>query len=384
MAEGADGTTDVAGSSSAFSLIGSGSNRAIDLPGGATTSGTSLQIYDGNGTTAQQWTIAEAPTSRDKLNTLAAQHKDDIKDGAYKVSTKLKDSAVLDVTGASFNDGANVQLYGSNGTDAQTWTVSHDDNGYVTFTNANSGKVLDVSGGTANSGVNVQQYGSNGTTAQKWVVIKQSDGSYTIRSAANAKDEIVLDVTGASSANGTNVQVYSSNNSKAQRWTFTAVKTARTQLNALAAAHKSDVADGTVEIASTAKKSMRFDVAGGSRDNGANVQLYASNGTNAQAWKVSHDSLGYVTLMNVNSGRVLDISGASTANGANVQQWDSNGSWAQKWIAVKNGDGSITLRSALKEDFVIDAAGGATGNGTNIQMWASNDSAAQRWTFNKK
>ncbi|WP_164520710.1 RICIN domain-containing protein [Bifidobacterium callimiconis] len=383
-AEGADGTTDVAGSSSAFSLIGSGSNRAIDLPGGATTSGTGLQIYAANGTAAQQWTIAEAPTSRDKLNTLAAQHKDDIKDGTYKVSTKLKDSAVLDVTGASSDNGANVQLYGSNGTAAQTWTVSHDDNGYVTFTNANSGKVLDVSGGTANSGVNVQQYDSNGTTAQKWVVIKQSDGSYAIRSAANAKDEIVLDVTGASSTNGTNVQVYSSNNSKAQRWTFTAVQTARTRLNALAAAHKSDVADGTVEIASTAKKTMRFDVVGGSRDNGANVQLYASNGTNAQAWKVSHDSLGYVTLTNMNSGRVLDISGASTANGANVQQWDSNGSWAQKWIAVKNSDGSITLRSALKENFVIDAAGGAIGNGTNIQMWTSNDSTAQRWTFNRK
>ena len=387
MAEGSNGTDSANGtdpSAAAFSLYGSGSNRAIDLPAGSTDNATKLQIYDGNGTKAQQWTIAEGQTSQARMDALAAQHKNDIKDGTYRIATALKSSSVLDVTGASSNDGANVQLYGSNGTDAQTWTVSHDDDGYVTFTNANSGKVLDVSGGSANSGVNVQQYGSNGTSAQKWIAVKRSDGSYTIRSAANAQREIVLDVTGASSANGTNAQVYDSNGSKAQRWTITTTTTMRTRLNKLAAEHKSDVTDGTVEIASTAKKSMRFDVAGGSRDNGANVQLYAANGTNAQAWKVSHDSVGYVTLTNVNSGKVLNISGASTSNGANVQQYASNGSWAQKWIAVKNDDGSITLRSALKEDFVIDAVGGGTSNGTNIQMYASNGSAAQRWMFDKK
>ncbi|KAA8827329.1 RICIN domain-containing protein [Bifidobacterium tissieri] len=386
-AEGSNGTDSANGTDSsavAFSLYGAGSNRAIDLPAGATANATKLQIYDGNGTKAQQWTIAEAPTSRDRLNTLAAQHKDDLKDGTYRIATALKSSSVLDVTGASSDSGANVQIYGANGTDAQAWTVSHDDNGYVTFTNTNSGKALDVLGGVANSGANVQQYDSNGTNAQKWIAIKQSDGSYTIRSAANTGNEIVLDVTGASSANGANVQVYDSNGSKAQRWTITTTSTMRTRLNKLAAEHKSDVADGTVEIASTAKKSMRFDVSGGSRDDGANVQLYASNGTNAQAWKVSHDSAGYMTLTNVNSGKVLDISGASTSNGANVQQYASNGSWAQKWIAVKNDDGSITLRSALREDFVIDAVGGGTSNGTNIQMYASNGSAAQRWTFNRK
>ncbi|OZG57517.1 N-acetylmuramoyl-L-alanine amidase [Bifidobacterium tissieri] len=289
-AEGSNGTDSANGTDSsavAFSLYGAGSNRAIDLPAGATANATKLQIYDGNGTKAQQWTIAEAPTSRDRLNTLAAQHKDDLKDGTYRIATALKSSSVLDVTGAS-------------------------------------------------------------------------------------------------SANGANVQVYDSNGSKAQRWTITTTSTMRTRLNKMAAQHKSDVADGTVEIASTAKKSMRFDVSGGSRDDGANVQLYASNGTNAQAWKVSHDSAGYMTLTNVNSGKVLDISGASTSNGANAQQYASNGSWAQKWIAVKNDDGSITLRSALKEDFVIDAVGGGTSNGTNIQMYASNGSAAQRWTFNRK
>ena len=174
------------------------------------------------------------------------------------------------------------------------------------------------------------------------------------------------------------------NGTKAQRWSFSEAKTLRMRIDELAAAHKSDVAEGTYEIASTAKDSMRFDVVGASRDDGANVQLYGSNGTKAQRWKVTIDAKGYATLKNVASGKVLDISGASKANGANVQQYGSNGSWAQKWILKKNANGSITLISALRENFVIDAAAGGTTNGTNIQMWSSNGSAAQRWTFVKK
>lgn len=358
---------------------------SLDVPGANNSNGSLLQLWsftqDGENL-AQRWKFLDATSPREKLDRLADEHRDDLKNGTYKVSSALKDAAVLDVSGASTGDGANVQLYDSNGTDAQVWTVSHDDDGYVTLKNANSGKVFDVSGGSANNGANVQQYGSNGTYAQKWVAVKGDNGLIKLVSALSP--DLVLDVSGGSSANGANVQVYSSNGSKAQRWSFTAAKSTRMRLDDLAAEHKSDVAAGTYEIASTAKGSMRFDVVGGSRDDGANVQLYASNGTNAQAWKVSIDAKGYVTLTNVESGKVLDISGASTAEGANVQQYASNGSWAQKWILQKNGNGSITLVSALRENFVIDAAGGSTSNGTNIQMWSSNGSAAQRWTFEKK
>ena len=83
----------------------------------------------------------------------------------------------------------------------------------------------------------------------------------------------------------------------------------------------------------------------------------AGNGTNAQKWKVTHDSNGYVTLTSVNSGKVLDVNGGVSANGTNVQQYDSNGTYAQKWIAVKNSDGSYTFQSALAENKVLDVFG---------------------------
>ncbi|OZG57515.1 1,4-beta-N-acetylmuramidase [Bifidobacterium tissieri] len=371
----------LAGTDSALTIAASDSSLALDLQGAINADGTPIQIFDGNSSEAQQWKISGAETPRDRLDKLADEHRNDIADGTYKFAAGKKNAEVLDVAGGSRDNGANVQIYSGNGTDAQAWTIKHDADGYLTITNAGSGKVLDVAGGSTNPGANVQQYDGNGTWAQKWIAVSTANG-FKIQSAA--AENLVLDIVGGSTDDGANVQIYSSNDSSAQRWRLKKTTTTRQRLDKLAADHKGDLADGTYEIASTAAKQMRFDVVGGSADDGANVQLYEGNGTNAQAWKVSHDKNGYVTLTNVESGKVLDISNASSNDGANVQQWSSNGSLAQKWVLVKESNGSFTLHSALREDFVIDAAAGGTSNGTNIQMWTSNNSVAQHWAFNKK
>ena len=162
---------------------------------------------------------------------------------------------------------------------------------------------------------------------------------------------------------------------------MTKTQTLRERLNSLASAHRNDLKDGTYVFGSGNKTSMVLDVSGGSSANGANVQLYQSNDTNAQRWRVTHDSKGYVTLTNVGSGKVLDVNGASTEDGANVQQYASNGTWAQKWIAVKNADGSYTFYSGLHDRKVLDVYGGATSNGANVQLCAGNGTKAQRWVI---
>nr|WP_236034518.1 RICIN domain-containing protein [Bifidobacterium saguinibicoloris] len=367
-----------AGSDAVLTFFNVKSAKAMDISGGNTASGTRLQVYTGNGTKAQQWTLDQRQTLRERLDSLAATNKDVVADGTYRVSSAAKNSMVLDVSGGSTANYANVQLYGWNGTDAQIWRVSHDGKGYVTLTNAKSGKVLDVSGGSTADYANVQQFAGNGTWAQKWIAVKNGDGTVTLRSAA--VEGPVVDVSGGSTANGANVQIFASNGTKAQRWTFTEAKTLRTRLDESAAKNKSVLTDGgTVTFASKANTSKVMDVSGGSRDSGANVQIFASNGTAAQKWRVSHDKAGYVTLTNVGSGKVLDVAGGSTANGANIQQFASNGTWAQKWIAVKNANGSVTLRSAAAENMVADVAGGSTSNGANVQLYAANGTAAQQW-----
>lgn len=199
-----------------ISLMSVNANKAIDVPGANYSSNVALQLYSPNDTAAQQWIIEKSKTMRDRLNEQAAKHRQDLPDGTYSFGSKLKTNMKMYVYGASRSDCANVQLWIGNGTNAQRWRVSHDDNGYVTLTSANSDKALDVYGASTANGANAQQYASNGTYAQKWIAIKNSDGSYTFQSAL--AENKVLDVSGASTSNGANVQLYAANGTTAQKW----------------------------------------------------------------------------------------------------------------------------------------------------------------------
>ena len=311
------------------------------------------------------------------MDQLAYENKDVLKDGTYEIQSILNPSYVLDVTSGSLNDSANIQLYQSNCTEAQGWKVSHDAKGYVTFTNVKSGKVLDVYAGKANNSQNVQQYISNNTMAQKWIVISTENG-YEIVSAINKS--YCLDLANGKVENSSNIQLYLSNGTKAQRWTFCKFVSKQEKLDALAASNKSVLADGTYEIQSALNSNYVLDVASGSLNNGANIQLYMSNSTEAQGWKVSHDEKGYVTFTNVKSGKVLDVNGGVAGNSKNIQQYSSQFIADQKWIVIKDGN-SYQIVSALDSNYCIDLSSAKVANSSNIQLYESNGTNAQRWKF---
>lgn len=313
------------------------------------------------------------------LDQIANENKNLIPDGKYVISSMLNSKYVLDIEGGSTSNYGNVQLYLNNESTAQAFKVSHDAQGYVTFTNVNSGKVLDVSGGIASNGRNVQQYTSNGTRSQKWV-IKKSGNGYTIVSALDSN--FVLDLSSGKVNNGQNIQIYSSNGSNAQKWNLTKYLSKQEKLDQLAAENKNTLADGVYKIGNAQNSNYVLDIASGSKNNGANVQLYLSNGTTAQSFKVTHDTNGYVTFTNVNSGRALDVSGGKVANYSNIQQYNSNGTKSQKWIVKKSGSG-YTIISALDSNYVLDLSGGKVVNSRNIQLYQGNGSTAQQWTFEK-
>lgn len=171
----------------------------------------------------------------------------------------------------------------------------------------------------------------------------------------------------------------------------------RAALDALAAQHAAAVADGTYAIASSASQAANqrgvLDVQGASAAGGATIQLYASNGTGAQRWRVTHDDAGYVTFINVASGLALDVQWGNSAAGTPVQQYTPNGSWSQKWIVISLDEesGSDTtatafptrciIVSALAPNIALDLRGDSIASTTPVQIWDSNHSAAQTFTF---
>lgn len=351
------------------------SNFVLDLSSGKVNNGQNIQIYSSNGSNAQKWNLTKYLSKQEKLNQLAAENKNTLADGVYKIGNAQNSNYVLDIASGSKNNGANVQLYLSNGTTAQSFKVTHDTNGYVTFTNVNSGKALDVSGGKVANYSNIQQYNSNGTKSQKWIV-KKSGSGYTIISALDSN--YVLDLSGGKVVNSRNIQLYQGNGSTAQQWTFEKNITERERLDEMATQNKSMMDDGVYYIKNRDVK-FALDVSGGSAYSGANVQLYSLNKTDAQKWLVSHDSKGYVSFKNVNSDMYLTATGSG--NGANVNQQSPSNGYNQKWIIAFDSNQNIKLVSGLDSKFVIDVSGGKIQNGSNIQLYTSNNSAAQKWVF---
>lgn len=352
----------------------------LDVKSGNIANGTKVQLYQANGTAAQNWNLYEVGSTIDMLDAKAAASKGLLDtDTVYYLETALMTNKVADVAAASTANRANVQLYDFNKTGAQQWKVRYDEKGYVTFFNVSSGKVLDVNAGSAVSGTNVHQYENNGSLAQKWIVSKNEDGTYSIESALWA--DLSLDLAAASTANKTNIRLYASNGTAAQAFNLISEASVYAGLDEKAAQNVDVLTDGTYLINSALAKNKVLDVKSGSAANGANVQIYESNLTNAQKWEVTHDEKGYVTFINTGSGKVLDVASASIAPRSNVQQYLSNGSLAQKWIVSKNEDGTYSIESALWSGISLDVAGASSANGANIQIYNSNGTSAQSFSF---
>ena len=327
-------------------------------------------------------------------------------EGEYNIISGLRSDAAIDIKWGSSDDGANIQLYTANGTDAQKWKIESDGDGSYIIRNAVNGKSLDVLAAGIWNYTNVQLYAYNESCAQKWHLVENSDGSYAIYSVCSGR---VLDVANGNSGDGANVQIYQPNKSLAQKWYLKPVKT---------------LDDGEYVISAGKVGGKVIDIVGGTDEakDGTNVQIYQENSTEAQKWKVAYGEDGYYTIKNLATDKVLDVVGANAKSGANVQLYSSNNTCAQKWIIEGNEskgyrilsacsrvplgvykdnvqinadssegekwyfsevkpikEGSYIIRSALNNDMVIDLTGASSALGANIQIYVDNGSLAQKW-----
>ena len=351
------------------------SNYVLDLHNAVVNNYRNIQLYSYNGTNAQRWNITKYVSKEQRINNLAAQNKNTLADGVYEICSVKNSNYALDVNSASTRNGANVQLYLRNGTQAQAFKVSHDSQGFVTFTNINSGKVIDLDGAITKNGRNIHQYASNGTRAQKWIVQKSGSG-YSIVSAIDTS--FALDIRNGFVYSGSNIQLYKSNNTAAQQWTFNKYVTERERCDSYASQNKGRMPDGVYYIKNQ-NVGYALDVADGSLYAGANVQLYSLNRTNAQKWKITHDSTGYVSFQNVGSGMYLTASGSGRT--ANVYQQRQTNDYNQKWIVMFDNNQNLRIVSALDSTMVLDVKDGKIRRCSNIQLYTSNNSNAQKWVF---
>ncbi len=145
----------------------------------------------------------------------AAQASGPVKDGLYQLISAVDERYVWDISNASAEDGANLQVYINNGSKAQKFYLTHVSQGYYTIININSQKAVDCAGGESYDGVNLQQYEPNQTDAQLWKLSDAGGGYYILACKCNGK---VADVAGGVAVDGANMQLYMQNGSDAQKF----------------------------------------------------------------------------------------------------------------------------------------------------------------------
>ncbi|MGW4879202.1 ricin-type beta-trefoil lectin domain protein [Streptomyces sp. NPDC004262] len=132
------GTTTPPPTGSTGQITGLG-GKCVDVASANSANGTAVQMYDCNGTTAQQWTVGSD-------NTLRSLGK------------------CMDLASAGTANGTKVQLYDCNGTGAQVWQRGSGD----TLVNPVSGKCLDVTDKSTANGARLQIWTCAGGTNQQF------------------------------------------------------------------------------------------------------------------------------------------------------------------------------------------------------------------------
>lgn len=363
----------------------------LDVNAGLNVNGANVQVYEDNGTASQSWSLTPVTQT--------------IPDGLYTITSNLDSDMVFDVSAGSRSNNAAIQLWSSNSTLAQTWQISFDEKtGFYSIVSAVSGRGLDVPAGIAFNGVGLQQYDQNSSAAQCWSIIESDGSGYAIWSALG----FAVDVPGGIASSGAKIQLWESNGTAAQQWTF----------------FETDIdISGLYTLTSSLDEGMVLDVAAGSKEEDARIQIWSNNGTLAQKWQVSRQNDGCYVIRNANSGlyladnggsqlvsldyiesnetlwqvsvgdggftftnkstgRALDLSAGSTEEGTSVGPFNVNGTVAQSWIlstTILVEEGCYILQNSSGESQVLDVPAGNTSDGIALQTYESNNTAAQKW-----
>ena len=350
------------------------SGKLVEVYGGAATAGANVTQYARNGMAHQLWYFVKSGDSYSIRSAksgleLCVAPSGNVELGAVRLPLRgagfslqnavlLEDGSVysfapgyapsLRVASAS-NSGArdaNVQIDSAVDVLGQFWRVKAERDGSISLINLRSNGVLGIAG-SAKTAANVVIDGSGSTL---WTVSYNDGGTLSLHPKGNAR--LALDIPYASSASGANVWLWESIGSLAQRF----VASAHGPLTEAARVGKT-VEEGIYSILSAADKNLALDISGASKDNCAQVLLFAAGDKANQKFELSYAGNGLYTLRAAISGKLVELYGASPAQGTPVKQFVSNGGIHQLWYFAASGDGYY-IRSA-KGGLAMAFAGGA-------------------------
>lgn len=267
---------------STFEIVNYATRAALDLPGSPTANEAQVRPNTLLATVSQRWTLVPIGPNQYNIRNLGT-------------------GKMLDVRNGSLDEGAVMQQYDGNGSDAQVFSLTLAPSGGYYIVRVRTGKALDVSGAA------IIQSTFTGGTSQQWRL--QSFQAVNIRNAATNS---VLDLTDGSTSNFAYIQQLNPTGGMAQQFYIIPV-------------------DDTYQMLVSVLSGKVLEVANGSNASGAEIQQNDPTGAANQLWAVIPANLTSFAIVNKQSARALEIPGPSAANFVHVRQNDYVKASNQQW-----------------------------------------------------
>lgn len=395
-------------SNGSYKIVSYIDNNCMEVHNFEYTNGTNVEMHSYNDNSAQHWFIYG-------------------ESGRYVFRAECGDN-VLDLNGGaeSAGNGTNLQMWESNGTDAQKfqiwkvdpanihwynnfslvnlgdnfsarirnvnldvlltnfsgnvvigkhydykiarqiWNFSKNSNGSYRIKSCLNDNCMELHNFDDFDGGNIACIAENGSTAQNWFIYQNNEGSYYLR--PECSQDRVIDVTEGNPTDGNNLQLWSYIGNSNQK--FSIEKCGEV-------VNFGEDFSASIEHTNYWKPIFQ-------NDNG-NVELTTSSREKMSGilWHFIRDNdNGWYTIMSYKNGKYLEVADSSNAAGANVQCGDYNNSNGQHWYILKGIDSNGEyhyLKSACSSNN-LDLDYNIIDDGTNIKMWSNTSSDAQKYS----
>lgn len=289
------------------------SAKCIDLPGGDTTNGNYVWIWDCSMESGQQWSF---------------------KPDSWTINYSPDPSKCLDLPGGAADNGNRLWIWDCNGSPGQGW--SFDYNAGSIYSSVDNNKCLDLAAGSNNNGNPLWVWDCDpynpDLLGQRWIV--PSAEVVTIGGKCLCLPD--SDIT-----NGNKVQTWDCNGQLDQAWTWT-----------------SSSAGQQIRFGPNMMKCL--DLTGGDDTNGNQLQVWDCSDSWQQQWGFDPDTGALFLSSSADATKCIDAGNYDGDNHA-VYIWDCNGAGQQSWgrasfafsAGLKSANSSVPDGMALNDAVIL-------------------------------
>lgn len=278
-----------------------------------------------------------------------------IRDGYYNITLVENSNKTIDISGGSYNEDANIQIWDRGNVQQQKFYIKKVPNqNYYKITAMNSSKNMQVQYASIYNDSNVNQGNQLPEKSQEWYFVDCGNGYINIISRLN----YLYVQTDNIAQNGSNIKLSYKKKNNEQKFKLK-------ETNALE--------PEPVEIETKLSNNRVLDIDCGSYNNRANLQIWEPQNKNQERFVVENIDNQYYKIKNVNSGKVLTVEASG-----NVSQYEYNGGNNQQWAIIPRGENYYSFESK-SNGYYMDVDNANSSNGTNVKTWWNNGNEAQKF-----